>query len=109
MHELGVVEEILRIAAQACGGRKVQRIVVEVGALTAILPEAMRFCFNLATEETEFAGAKLEIQEVAGTARCHQCGGTVMLTRPFGRCACGCSELAWLTGEELKVKAVEVA
>ena len=31
------------------------------------------------------------------------------LERPFGRFACGCSSLDWLSGEELTHQALEVA
>ena len=31
-----------------------------------------------------------------------------MLERPFGRCACGATDLEWLSGEELKIKEFEV-
>jgi hydrogenase nickel incorporation protein HypA/HybF len=32
----------------------------------------------------------------------------VTLERPFGRCGCGCTDLEWLSGEELKIKEMEV-
>ena len=43
-----------------------------------------------------------------GRARCRQCAGEVTLDQPFGRCGCGCTDLEWLAGEELKVKEMEV-
>ena len=35
--------------------------------------------------------------------------GEVMLDRPFGQCGCGSTDLEWLSGEELKIQAMEVA
>jgi hypothetical protein len=35
-------------------------------------------------------------------------GAEVMLDRPFGRCACGSSDLDWISGEELRVREMEV-
>jgi hydrogenase nickel incorporation protein HypA/HybF len=108
MHELGITQEIIAIAAEHSGGAKILRVVVEIGKLSAILPDAVRFCFELCREGTSAEGAELEIIETPGRARCRQCGAELQLEQPFGRCACGCSELDWLSGEELRVKQIEV-
>jgi hydrogenase nickel incorporation protein HypA/HybF len=109
MHELGIAEEIVAIVTDRSGGARVTRVVVEIGTLCAVLPDAMRFCFDLATEGTALDGARLEIVETPGLARCRACGGTVKLDRPFGRCACGSTDLDWLAGDDLRITAMEVA
>src|SRR5438105_1878737 len=103
MHELGITEEILAIVSEQCGGAKVRRVVLEIGKLTAVLPDAVRFCFELCSAGTPAEGAELEIIETPGRARCRACGGELLLEKPFGRCACGGSDLDWLAGEELKI------
>jgi hydrogenase nickel incorporation protein HypA/HybF len=108
MHELGITQEILGIVAAHSKGAKVTRIVLEIGKLSAILPDAVRFCFDLCCEGTVAEGATLEIIETPGRARCRECGAELMLERPFGRCACGNSDLEWLAGEELKIKEMEI-
>lgn len=109
MHELGITEEILAIVVEHSKGAAVRRVVLEIGKLSAVLPDALRFCFELCSAGTVAEGASLEIIETPGRARCRACGGDVLLERPFGRCDCGCSDLEWLTGEELKIKEMEVA
>lgn len=109
MHELAIAQEIVAIVAERTGNARVSRIVVEIGRLCAVVPDALRFCFDLATEGTVAEGARLEIVEIPGLARCRACGGQVILDRPFGRCACGATDLDWLAGEELRIKAVEMA
>ena len=109
MHELGIAQEVVGIAAEASRGARVTRIVLEVGKLAAVLPDALRFCFDMATEGTVAEGAELEIVEIPGLAACRACGGRVRLDRPFGRCGCGGSDLEWLSGEELRVREMEVA
>jgi hydrogenase nickel incorporation protein HypA/HybF len=66
MHELGIVQEVVEIVSEKSGGASVTRLVLEIGRLTAVLPDAIRFCFELATEDTPLAGARLEIVETAG-------------------------------------------
>jgi len=109
VHELGIAEEIVTIVAERTRGARVTRIVLEVGTLCAVLPDAMRFCFDLATEGTVAEGARLEIVEVPGVGRCRGCGASVALERPFGRCVCGGSDLDWQSGDELRIKEIEVA
>jgi hydrogenase nickel incorporation protein HypA/HybF len=107
MHELGIAQEVVAIVCERAPGR-VTRVVLEIGKLSAILPDAVRFCFDLCTEGTVVEGATLEIIEVPGLARCRDCGRDVTLERPFGRCECGSTDLDWLSGDELKVKEFEV-
>jgi hydrogenase nickel incorporation protein HypA/HybF len=109
MHEVGITQEIVALAESRGCGRRVLRVVVEIGRLTAVFPDAVRFCFDLCAEGTAVEGAELRIIETAGTARCRQCGGVMELDRPFGQCCCGCTDLDWLTGEELRITEIEVA
>jgi hydrogenase nickel incorporation protein HypA/HybF len=41
-------------------------VVVEIGALAAVLPDALTFSFELASDGTSAAGAELSIVELAG-------------------------------------------
>lgn len=108
MHELWITQEIIAIVSERARGAKVRRVVIEIGKLSAVLPDAVRFCFDLCGEGTVVEGAQLEILETPGRARCRQCGAEMLLDRPFGRCACGGTDLEWLAGEELKIKEMEV-
>jgi hydrogenase nickel incorporation protein HypA/HybF len=108
MHELGITQEIVSLAEARAEGRRVRRVVVEIGRLTAVLPDAVRFCFELCAEGTAVEGAELRILETPGTARCVGCNRLLELDRPFGRCECGGTELEWLTGEELRIAEIEI-
>ena len=109
MHELGIAMQIVDVLGERAGGLRVTRVVLEVGALTAVLPDSLRFCFELATQGTPAEGAQLEILQRPGRARCTACGRELELQRPFGRCECGETELEWLGGEELRIFEMEVA
>jgi hydrogenase nickel incorporation protein HypA/HybF len=108
MHELGIAQEIVAIVSERSNGAKVVRVVLEIGKLVAILPDAVRFCFDLCSQGTAAEGAVLDILETPGRARCRACGAEILLEEPFGRCGCGCSDLDWLSGEQLKIKEMEV-
>ena len=108
MHELGITQEIVALVEEHARGRKVARVVLEIGRLSAVLPDAVRFCFDLCVEGTVADSAELEIIETPGLARCRSCRSEIPLDRAFGRCGCGCTDLEWLAGEELRVKKLEL-
>lgn len=108
MHELGITQNIVAIALEHSGGAKVQRVVLEIGQLSAVLPDSIQFCFDVCTQKTALAEAVLEIREIPGLARCRQCGTEVALTQPFGQCSCGSYDLDVFQGEELKIKELEL-
>ena len=107
MHELGITQNIVAIVAEHAKGTKVQRVLLEIGKLSAIMPDAVRFCFDVCTLGTVLEGATLEILETPGLARCRQCGTEIPLEKPFGSCRCGSVELDLIAGEELKIKEIE--
>lgn len=66
MHELGLAMEVVDIVTRRAAGKVVRRVVVEIGQLAAVFPDALAFSFQLASEGTSAAGATLEIVELAG-------------------------------------------
>lgn len=108
MHELGITQNIVAIVNEYAKGSKVRRVVVEIGQLSAIMPDAVQFCFDICTQRTTLAGATLEIIVIPGLAKCRQCGAEIPLEKPFGICGCGSPHLDLITGEELKIKEIEV-
>jgi hydrogenase nickel incorporation protein HypA/HybF len=109
MHELGVALELVDALADRAGGARVQRVVLEVGVLSSVLPDALAFCFELATRGTPVEGAHLELRAVPGHARCRSCGAELRPERMAARCGCGAYDLEWLSGEALEIVEMEVA
>lgn len=109
MHELGITQEIIAIASEHAGGRKITRVVLEIGRLSCVLADSIRFCFDLCSEGTAVEGATLEILEPPGRGKCRACGAEFEFDSVLARCACGSAEIDWLAGEELKIKEMEVA
>lgn len=109
MHELGLTQEVLDVVQRETPpGARVRRVVLEIGALTAVLPDAIRFCFDICAEGTVADGAQLEIVETPGVARCKVCSLQFFVTQPFGQCPCGNWDLLWLSGDEFCITALEV-
>ena len=109
MHELGITRNVVAICAERAGGARVIRVTLEIGKLAAVMPDSVRFCFDICAQGTRVEGATLEIIETPGRARCRDCDGIVALTELFGRCSCGSGNLQLVAGEEVKIKEMEVA
>lgn len=109
MHELGIALEIVDLATERAQGALVTRVVIEVGALTAVLPDALAFAWDCAIEDTALAHAKLEIVTMPGRGRCRVCQAEQELAVPFGRCGCGTNDLELVAGEELRIRELEVS
>jgi hydrogenase nickel incorporation protein HypA/HybF len=108
MHELGITRNIVAICAENAGGRRVSRITVEVGKLSAVVPRALEFCFDVAAAGTPVEGARLEIVEIDGRGRCKKCGQEAPLSSMVFRCAGECGgAIEVLAGEELNIKEME--
>ncbi|MEO5970896.1 MAG: hydrogenase maturation nickel metallochaperone HypA [Bdellovibrionia bacterium] len=112
MHELGITQEIVEIlslrANELQPNARIKRVVLEIGKLSAVLPDAIRFCFDLCTEGTPVEGASLQILEPQGQARCRLCKSEMLFEQPFGECVCGGIDLEWLSGGELRIKEMEL-
>ena len=109
MHELSIANGIVEVCAERAMGAKVLRVTLEIGKLSAVMPDALRFCFDVCAQDTLVEGAALEIVETPGRALCRDCGGEVALGSFFGCCPCGSTNLRVIAGEELKLREMEIA
>ncbi|MBL4682270.1 MAG: hydrogenase maturation nickel metallochaperone HypA [Pseudomonadales bacterium] len=109
MHEMGITQSVIAIVIENANSKKVIRVLLEIGKLSAIMPDAIRFCFDICAKGTVLDGAKLEILEIEGRAECNDCGSQMVLTQLAGHCRCGSRNLTCIAGEELNVKEMEIA
>lgn len=107
MHELSLVEDILRISIDASGGRPITRVVLKVGQLSCVMPEALQLCFDSVRAGTVLSGAELVLELIPGRARCEQCGGEYDLPELYEPCPCGSCHRTVLQGQELIIQTVE--
>ena len=112
MHELSLCESILDVikdrAAQDHFSR-VKRVCLEVGPFSSVEPEALRFGFDVVMRGSVAEGAALEIETPEAAAFCLSCSETVMVRHRLDVCAnCGASDLQMKSGEELRIREMEV-
>lgn len=109
MHELALTQSVVEAIRERLGEARVIRVRLQVGRLAAVVPDALRFCFDVCTRGTSLEGAVLEIDEIAARARCRRCGVEAELDGVIALCACGSADLEVLAGRELQIREVELA
>ena len=113
MHEMGIALQIIEIATDSipadAGDVRVEKINLKIGKLAAVVPDSLRFCFDVAVKDTPLDGAKLVIQELPVVARCRDCRTQWTVTEPVFTCsACQGGAIDILSGRELDIKSIEI-
>jgi hydrogenase nickel incorporation protein HypA/HybF len=113
MHEMSLTEGVVRILedqAAAHGFTRVKTVWLEIGELSTVIPESMEFCFGaVAAGNPLTAETSLVIIRVPGTAWCMDCSENVTVSSRIDLCPkCGGAKLAVTTGEEMRIKELEV-
>jgi hydrogenase nickel incorporation protein HypA/HybF len=113
MHEMGIALEIIDIATASIPKdmkrAHVRRVNLNVGKLSSIVPDSLRFCFDIAAKHTPLEGAQLNITEIPVVAKCRSCSHEWIINGPIftcERCHSGAVEL--LSGQELDIHSIEL-
>ena len=105
---MNVMERVDRCLADFGPGARVARITLDVGRLRAVVPEALRFSFQVVSQDTAAEGARLVIHEIPVHVRCEPCDREWDLERVEFLCpGCG-GPVRTLTGKELLLRSIEV-
>ena len=109
MHELGITRNLVAIVSEQAHGQRVRRVWLEIGARSALMPDAVRFCFDVVAQGTVLEGAVLDILEIVPGLQCEDCGSYAPPAADVLDCAhCGSTKLRRRSGDELNIKAMEV-
>lgn len=109
MHELAITQSLVDAIVEQLGSRRVTVVNVRIGKVSGVVPDAVRFCFDLVAEGTPVEGARLEIAEPGGRARCRSCTAEFGVDDLVLLCPCGSADVELLCGHELTISSVEVA
>ena len=112
MHELSIAMSIVDMAQEEAELREVaiDAIHLELGALSGVVAEALRFSYEMACSGTPLEGSRLVIKEVPIEAYCPACkmARIVSSTQWFCCPECGTPTPEIIHGKELVITALEV-
>ncbi len=108
MHEMSLAEGMLQVIedhARREGFSRVTQVRLEIGRLSGVEPESLRFCFDAVTRGSLAEGADLEILLAPGRAWCFACAQAVEIAEDIAACPrCGGVELQVQGGNEMRIK-----
>ncbi|WP_374384228.1 hydrogenase maturation nickel metallochaperone HypA [Dongia sp.] len=103
------IVQAIEAGAGQHGYEKVSLVRIEVGPLAGVEKEALRFCFDAVARGTIADGARFEILETEARAWCLPCGKSVVIQHRLDSCPeCGSAQLQVQSGDEMRIKELEV-
>jgi hydrogenase nickel incorporation protein HypA/HybF len=113
MHELSIVSSVVESvteSAAAYPGARVLEVRLRVGALASVVVDSLEFCWGIATEGTEIAGAKLIVHTMPVVVWCEPCGKASELdgVQSFRCLHCGELTMDVRQGRELEIESIEI-
>ena len=112
MHELGICDALLKMVDRIAKDEQleeIQKITVEVGTLSGVVPKYLEDCWEAVTDGTLYADTQFVVEVLEGKARCLDCGWEFAagindrLICPH----CGGDKLVPLSGRDLTLKEIE--
>lgn len=97
-------------SAKRAGATRVHLIRLTIGALSGVVPDALRFAFDLLCQGTPAEGARLEIEEIAPACWCATCESEFASPDLLGQCPrCHAVSTRLTHGTELELTSIEVS
>lgn len=110
MHELSIVENIVRTTEQFAEEHdieKVKKVVLRIGTMTGVLPKYLQMYYPEVTEKTRLEGSELEVEEIQAECFCKNCGMTFKLTEGQEKCPeCEEADYEVIRGNEMMIKEI---
>lgn len=112
MHELGVTEQVLKVAVEQAleaGASRITCIRLVVGDLSSIVDDSVQFYFDFLSKGTMAEGAALHFERIAPRLRCRECGSEFSMRDMDWTCpSCGALGGEVVAGREFYLDAIEV-
>ena len=108
MHEISLLEnvrEILQGHAQSQNFTRVKKVTLEIGRLSCVEPDALRFAFDVVMKDTLAEDAELLITISEGRGVCERCRQQIVMETLHDPCSfCGSPLVKITQGSEMKIK-----
>jgi hydrogenase nickel incorporation protein HypA/HybF len=112
MHEMTICEQIigqLEDERLRRGFGMVKRLRLEIGLLSCLDPDALRYAFEISTRDTFLDGLVLEIDRPPGQAKCLECDAEVKVSSRLDACpSCGGNRLDASGGTQMRLIEMEI-
>jgi hydrogenase nickel incorporation protein HypA/HybF len=112
MHEIGIMECTLEIAitsAKEQNASKIKQIMMNIGKLSGVVPDALEFAFDVLRKETIAQNAILKIKTIPVVCYCNTCQENFSPPEWFFECP-HCHQFSnnILQGQKIELISVEI-
>ncbi|MFN2111068.1 MAG: hydrogenase maturation nickel metallochaperone HypA [Anaerolineae bacterium] len=121
MHEMPVTQAFLDMALEHADGRRVTDIYLQVGRMSAIVPDTVEVFFEYLSKDTLAEGARLHFEILPVAMTCQDCGRQldlsewsddaphIIMQKAFVRgCECGSKNLRVTGGVTFGLVSIDV-
>jgi hydrogenase nickel incorporation protein HypA/HybF len=112
MHEMSIAQSLIDIVRDEMGKHDVtvlKSVRIQIGQLSAIVPDSLSFCFNIMTSGTDLEGAELMMEIIPLRGVCKTCKVEFEIKDYAFECPeCGSPKIDTISGQELSILDMEV-
>ena len=112
MHEMSIAESLIDILKEEMdrhGATTLRSVRLNIGRLSAVVPESLSFCFGVLIEGTELEGAELVMNMVPLRGYCASCTLEFEIEDYTFLCpSCGNTKIDTIEGRDLSIVEIEV-
>ena len=112
MHEVSIAEEIKDVVIQKLRenkGKKVKRIKLLIGEMTSIVPDALKFAFDIVSKQTPMENALIHIKVLKARAKCKTCSKEFTIKDYAFICpGCNSPDVEIIQGREMIIQTIEM-
>ncbi|MDI6645121.1 MAG: hydrogenase maturation nickel metallochaperone HypA [Methanobacteriaceae archaeon] len=119
MHELSMADAMIKTVievAEKNDAQEITEVSIELGEMTLLNPEQLKFMIEVLSEDTLLEGAEIIIETIPLEIKCQSCGYSGKTSSdeldhyaPIINCPeCESMELEIITGRECNVKSIKI-
>ena len=114
MHEMGIAEQLVKIALDAIPedieDPRVEILNLRIGKLAAVVEHSLSFCLEIVTKDTPLENVRLVIEQVPVVIQCHSCNKEWEADTPMFKCPdCTDAEVTLISGREIEISSMELS
>lgn len=114
MHEMAITQQVLELAlhhAAAAGGGRVTDLYLVIGELSSFVDDSVQFYWDIISQGTACAGARLHFKRRPACLHCQDCGCDYGLNNGLLTVCpdCGHGRVNILSGQEFYLESLELA
>jgi len=112
MHEMSIAQSLIDIIKEEMtrhDATVLRSVRLNIGQLSAIVPQSLSFCFEVITSGTELEGAKLIMEVIPLEGMCRECKQAFGIEDYAFECPyCGSPDIETTAGQDLSIVDMEV-